>query len=111
LYCVPGEVVEAVSGRDARPTIPAETLARLGLDANVDTGGGVTGGLFESLVTRWTTQPTRGAAGDKDWTDVMLTVQFQFANPALGFAVGQLVDQKVDEMIQAFQDRARTLYE
>ncbi|EAQ90707.1 hypothetical protein CHGG_02642 [Chaetomium globosum CBS 148.51] len=33
-----------------------------------------------------------------------------FSNPALGFAVGQLADEKADEMVEAFEGRARELY-
>jgi len=46
----------------------------------------------------------------EEWTEVALSIEFRLANPALGFAVGQLADEKVDEMVQAFQDRARRLY-
>jgi coenzyme Q-binding protein COQ10 len=127
VYCVPGSVVEAVSGR-AETSIPASTLRALGYDetpSNVDRGAArykeaqdkeMEGGIFESLVTRWTVQAaspavapgTRMAAGE--WTEVTLSVTFQFANPALGFAVGQLADDKVGEMVEAFEGRARQLY-
>ncbi|KAK1760635.1 coenzyme Q-binding protein COQ10, mitochondrial [Echria macrotheca] len=124
VYCVPGSVVEAVSG-SAHTTIPSETLREVGYDDDhlgvgllPQKGGGT--GIFESLVTRWTVTPvpvpgtnstaaTTGKAGGK-WTEVTLSVQFRFANPALGFAVGQLADDKVDEMVQAFEERARRLY-
>lgn len=74
-------------------------------------------GVFESLVTRWTVKAVpagRSRSGSVDetgeWTEVSLSVQFRFANPALGYAVGRLADDKVEEMIQAFEDRARVLY-
>ena len=109
VYCVPGEVVEAVSGA-AMTTIPREALQAAGYVDGADTEGqGKTmDGIFESLITRWTVQPA--AANKQEWTDVTLSVTFQFSNPALGFAVGQMADEKVDEMVKAFEGRARTLY-
>lgn len=120
VYCVPGEVVEAVSG-SADTSIPREVLRSVGYE--VGEGGGRPPrmeGIFESLVTRWTVKPAadpavakRGTEGEgtpASWTEVTLTVTFQFANPALGFAVGQVADEMVDEMVQAFEGRARQLY-
>ena len=43
-------------------------------------------------------------------SEVTLTVKFQFANAMLGHAVGQLAKEKVDEMVQAFENRAGKLY-
>ncbi|KAL2021516.1 hypothetical protein VTK56DRAFT_7149 [Thermocarpiscus australiensis] len=149
VYCVPGEVVEAVSGA-AETSIPRDVLRRVGYDIPEPEGLGVGGGggdgaasrhqkktkttttedgIFESLVTRWTVRPTAaaaaavvggskkdaeedsgGAARGKNWTEVTLSVTFRFANPALGFAVGQVADEMVDEMVKAFEARARELY-
>lgn len=134
VYCVPGSVVEAVSGA-GQTTIPRETLRRVGYeddDEIVGADGRKTtammmkkvgeGGIFESLTTRWTVRPVAaaagrgnglgggGGAGEEEWTEVALSVTFQFANPALGFAVSQLADDKVDEMVAAFEGRARELY-
>lgn len=154
VYCVPGSVVEAVSGADAPgPSIPRDVLRRAGYGdddfSGMDSGlgspmtreGGVAeksategGGIFKSLVTRWTVEPvTRPPGGhaaaaaaraagkqqqqhqglgaeEQGWSEVTLSVTFQFANPALGFAVGQVADGMVDEMVEAFEERARRLY-
>ncbi|KAK3308927.1 dehydrase and lipid transport-domain-containing protein [Chaetomium strumarium] len=115
VYCVPGEVVEAVSGR-AETSISPEVLRRVGYETILQEDGRekLEGGIFESLITRWAVKPATGPGGGKEgreeWTEVMLSVTFQFANPALGFAVGQLADDKVDEMVEAFEGRARKLY-
>ena len=112
----------------ASTTIPRDVLKAVGYE-DADLSRETTmEGVFESLVTRWTVKPvtrppapaptttaipglTTGAAGsDGVWTEVALSVTFQFANPALGFAVGQLADDKVDEMVQAFEQRARETY-
>ncbi|KAL0466784.1 dehydrase and lipid transport domain-containing protein [Neurospora intermedia] len=121
VYCVPDDghgvgIVEAVSG-NAATTIPATVLQQFGYHQSSpsDTSTEKMEGLFESLVTRWTVRsvpapgggsPGGQAAGDK-WTEVALSVRFKFASPALGFAVGQLAGQKVDEMVAAFEERAR----
>jgi coenzyme Q-binding protein COQ10 len=111
-----------VSG-SAETSIPAELLRSVGYsDSDLPGGSGAEGkkmeGIFESLVTRWTVKPTTAAVpsqqggkeGGGEWSEVTLSVTFQFANPALGFAVGQLADDKVDEMVAAFEGRARQLY-
>ncbi|KAK4462905.1 dehydrase and lipid transport-domain-containing protein [Cladorrhinum samala] len=139
VYCVPDRgIVEAVSG-NAETSIPASVLAELGYD-DVDGNKKQTdGGIFERLVTRWEVRPVpppaagqeesgKGLLGsqgrrvqsatkekeqeqdEEEWSDVSLKVTFQFANPALGFAVGHVADMKVDEMIEAFEGRARRLY-
>ncbi|KAL1836619.1 hypothetical protein VTJ49DRAFT_4867 [Mycothermus thermophilus] len=131
VYCVPGSVVEAVSGA-AETTIPWETLRAVGYEPSADQEHALRTmeGIFESLVTRWTVRPVAGPHGGANggvqsgegggggggetatgkWTEVTLSVTFQFKNPALGYAVGQLADEKVDEMVKAFEGRARALY-
>lgn len=129
VYCVPGSVVEAVSGR-AGTSISADTLRSAGYEVDgtttstargeKDQSQEMAGGIFDSLVTRWTVQSATigrmnnnsiaGVGGDGDWTEVTLSVTFAFANPALGFAVGQVADEKVSEMVEAFEGRARELY-
>lgn len=119
VYCVPGSVVEAVSG-SAATSIPADVLRSVGYPPHSPKRGVGEGegekmeGIFESLVTRWTVKPvarpTAAAAGGGEWSEVVLSVTFRFANPALGFAVGQLADEKADEMVEAFEGRARKLY-
>ncbi|KXX83173.1 Coenzyme Q-binding protein COQ10, mitochondrial [Madurella mycetomatis] len=119
VYCVPGEVVEAVSG-DAEPSLDGGVLRRAGYQVDGGAAGRgpktADGGIFKSLVTRWTVKPVAGRANaggggeGGESTEVTLSVTFQFANPALGFAVGQVADDKVDEMVEAFEERARRLY-
>lgn len=114
LYCVPDEIVEAVSGR-AETTIPEETLRKFGLDLNgahaddVRSAGSV-GGVFDSLVTRWALHPVTVAGANDSSTKVTLSIRFRFANPAYSLAVGRAGDNMVDVMIEAFERRARQLY-
>ncbi|XDG02053.1 hypothetical protein ABKA04_001668 [Annulohypoxylon sp. FPYF3050] len=114
LFCIPSlGIVEAISG-DARTTLSPSELQKHGL---VDTGpdptsnsrsgngnGGGDGGVFKSLVTRWTVTPA-GAEGE--WSDVRLSIRYQFANP-LYMAVSSAVADKVAPiMVEAFVERAR----
>ncbi|KAJ4306291.1 Coenzyme Q-binding protein coq10, mitochondrial [Collariella sp. IMI 366227] len=115
IYCIPGCVVEAISGQ-ADTSIPSSLLQAAGYHINETTTTTTTtrkhemeGGIFESLSTRWEVKPVTGKDG-REWTEVTLSVRFQFANPALGFAVGQLADEKAGEMVEAFEGRARELY-
>ncbi|KAK4211651.1 dehydrase and lipid transport-domain-containing protein [Rhypophila decipiens] len=124
VYCVPpGKasaedgagvgIVEAVSGK-AATTLSPEVLEPLGYDeAKLRQNAAmpfVESGLFESLVTRWTVRPLNTAGATEQTSEVTLTVKFQFVNAMLGHAVGQLAKEKANEMIQAFETRARQLY-
>ncbi|KAK0651603.1 dehydrase and lipid transport-domain-containing protein, partial [Cercophora newfieldiana] len=116
VYCIPGSIIEAVSGA-ASTTIPAASLAEVGYDVSAigsNKSSGTDGaGIFQSLVTRWTVRAAdapKGQSAGQEWAEVELSIQFRFANPALGFAVGQLADEKVVEMVQAFEERAKRLY-
>lgn len=101
-----GGVVEAVSGA-ATTTIPVPTLLAWGYPApsSLPPSTGAGGGIFESLVTRWTVSPAPGR--DDGWSEVTLTIRYRFANAALGVAVGQVAGGMVEEMVGAFEGRAR----
>jgi coenzyme Q-binding protein COQ10 len=121
LYCVPDEVVEAVSGR-ADTTIPEATLRKYGLGpqgAHAYVGGDGKGGdsavgVFDSLVTRWALHPVAAPGSElgsiDSATKVTLSIRFRFTNPAYGLAVGQAADNMVNVMIEAFENRARKIY-
>ncbi|KAI1410951.1 hypothetical protein F5Y13DRAFT_68026 [Hypoxylon sp. FL1857] len=119
LFCVPSlGIVEAISG-DARTEIPAAELRKHGLadpgpgSSSVGGGGGGGDGVFKSLVTRWTVSPVEGATrADRfqhDWSDVRLSIKYQFANP-LYMAVSSAVADKVAPiMVEAFVEQARRI--
>ncbi|KAK4455761.1 dehydrase and lipid transport-domain-containing protein [Podospora aff. communis PSN243] len=120
VYCVPGSIVEAVSG-NAETGVEKDVLRGLGYDVDsAGVGDGVREGveekgIFESLVTRWTVREAKAPAGNgagsgQEWAEVELKVQFRFADPTLGFAVGQVADQMAVRMVEAFEERARRLY-
>ncbi|KAI0120064.1 hypothetical protein GGR51DRAFT_496153 [Nemania sp. FL0031] len=128
VFCVPGTVVEALSGEGARSGIAPEVLARHGLgegttstarggDGEVRGGGGGGGeGVFKTLVTRWTVTPVKpgtAAAADTrtgsttEWSDVDLNIRFQFANPLYGAVSSAVADKVAPVMIEAFVERAK----
>ncbi|KAI0840220.1 hypothetical protein F5Y06DRAFT_263978 [Hypoxylon sp. FL0890] len=115
LFCVPSlGIVEAISG-DARTEIPAAELRKHGLaDPGPGSGGeGGGDGVFKSLVTRWTVRPaedaTRADRFQHDWSDVRLSIKYQFANP-LYMAVSSAVADKVAPiMVEAFVEQAKRI--
>ncbi|KAH8909116.1 hypothetical protein BR93DRAFT_926251 [Coniochaeta sp. PMI_546] len=114
VYCVPGSVVEAVSG-EAGPSTAWEVLRRYGYDEGrggvVDRRAG-DGDLFKTLVTKWTVKPVdEGQTGGRGKrTDVDLRIDYLLANPIHQVAVGGVADQVADKMIRAFESRAEKLY-
>ncbi|KAK0670808.1 dehydrase and lipid transport-domain-containing protein [Cercophora samala] len=117
VYCIPCTTVEAVSG-NATPTIPPHVLQQHGYHDDVTEGGkggkgdkkgggGLEGGVFESLCTKWTVREVGKGTETGTETEVRLTVTFQFANPAVGLAVQGVADEMVGRMIAAFEGRAR----
>ncbi|KAI1199534.1 hypothetical protein F5X97DRAFT_117461 [Nemania serpens] len=132
VFCVPGSVVEALSGEGARSGIPPDVLARHGLrddDDAGDGGGGGDGGpssastaaggsaggegegVFKTLVTRWTVTPVAGSQNQttQQWSDVDLNIRFQFANPLYAAVSSAVADKVAPVMIEAFVERARKL--
>jgi coenzyme Q-binding protein COQ10 len=131
VFCVPGTIVEALSGEGARSGIAPDVLARHGLrdepsSSSVSTSGSTVGyknsgveGVFKNLVTRWTVTPVEPApdrsseatvpqAGcQTEWSDVHLDIRFQFANPLYGAVSSAVADKVAPIMIEAFVERAR----
>ena len=107
MLCIPGSVVEAVSGG---------TVSRGGLPPTTDQASNAANSLFTHLLTRWTIRPSphnalprEGGALVKERTEVNLDIKFQFANPIYA-ALSKAVAPKVaGMMIEAFEERARKL--
>lgn len=117
LFCVPGSVVEALSG-DAVTEISQADLSHHSATLNAPAAANA---IFQSLSTRWTVKPfhykppTGHPQTDKtthparDQTEVHLTLNFQFSNPIYA-ALSKAVAPKVaGMMIEAFEVRARRL--
>ncbi|KAK5630739.1 hypothetical protein RRF57_006454 [Xylaria bambusicola] len=119
VFCVPGSIVEALSGDGARSGIAPDILAKYGLKDDPITapastiGSGHSGeeGVFKTLITRWTVTPnTSGGRGEQtEWSDVNLNIRFQFANPLYGVVSSAVADKIAPIMIEAFVERARKI--
>ncbi|KAI0201305.1 hypothetical protein F4808DRAFT_133676 [Astrocystis sublimbata] len=133
VLCVPGSIVEALSGDGARSGIAPDVLARYGLrDEPPTSAPGETGsshrsgsveeeGVFKTLVTRWTVTPvsrlaaaadgrrTTGVSQQTEWSDIDLNIRFQFANPLYGAVSSAVADKVAPVMIEAFVKRADKL--
>ncbi|KAI1754395.1 hypothetical protein F4782DRAFT_492308 [Xylaria castorea] len=124
VFCVPGSIVEALSGEGARSGIAPDVLAKYGLrdepsSIPAGSGGGGEEGVFKTLVTRWTITPvTPGGRGEDavvrtgrqgDWSDINLNIRFQFANPLYGAVSSAVADKVAPVMIEAFVERAKKL--
>ncbi|KAI1214924.1 dehydrase and lipid transport-domain-containing protein [Annulohypoxylon truncatum] len=126
LFCVPAlGIVEAISG-DARTLIPASELRKYGLvdpgpspspspTSSPGSGEDDDGGVFKSLVTRWTVTPAssgRGGVGEESaagWSDVRLSIRYQFANPLYMAVSAAVADKVAPVMVEAFVERARRI--
>ncbi|KAK7954840.1 Polyketide cyclase/dehydrase and lipid transporter [Apiospora saccharicola] len=119
VFCVPGSIVEAISG-EAGPEIPAAELARLGLrDPGPRAGIGGRGGVFKSLVTRWTVRPLPSNAADATttgapssqikWSEVEISLRYRFSNPLYAAVSSAVADKLAPIMVDAFVKEAERL--
>lgn len=117
LFCIPGSVVEALSG-EAVTNLSRSDLSHHSTTINSST---TTNNIFKSLSTRWVVKPfhskpptiqnhtNMAEEQPQDRTEVHLTIDFQFANPIYA-ALSKAVAPKVAGiMIEAFEVRANSL--
>ena len=131
VYCVPYEVVEAVSGQ-TNTTLDAASITHHGERSTDPTDRTRGEAVLTHLLTRWTLRPfmykpppvgaTHPAGTHKNHdetnpipsrekTDVSLLIEYQFANPVYA-ALSQAAAPKVAEkMIEAFEKRVREVCE
>ncbi|KHN95398.1 cyclase/dehydrase family protein [Metarhizium album ARSEF 1941] len=86
LRCVPGVLVEAVSGNPASVDAKAASA------------------VFKSLVTRWHLTPIRRDPSPA--TEVHLTIEYQFVSPLYAAVSAAVSDKVAGLMIEAFEKRA-----
>ncbi|KAK8101548.1 hypothetical protein PG999_011922 [Apiospora kogelbergensis] len=114
VFCVPGRIVEAISG-EAGPEIPTADMERLGL-RDPGPGAGIRGGggVFKSLVTRWTVRPlppnTDTTSSSKiEWSEVDLSIRYRFSNPLYAAVSSAVADKLAPVMINAFVKEAERM--
>ncbi|GAB1733182.1 hypothetical protein NU195Hw_g3724t1 [Hortaea werneckii] len=132
VYCVPGQVVEAVSG-DAETTLLPEEIPHHGprpTSAEEDASRKDT--VMTSLLTRWTLRPypykpppmsaTHPATTHKNHeetsdlpgqekTEVSLNISYQFANPLYAAMSSAAAPKVAEKMIEAFETRVKMVME
>lgn len=84
LRCVPGSVVEAVSGGDAATE----------------------GAVFRSLLTRWTVSAAVESTASTPVSEAELTIKFEFVNPLYSAVTSAMSDKMAGVMIDAFVQQA-----
>ncbi|KAF1987767.1 hypothetical protein K402DRAFT_445866 [Aulographum hederae CBS 113979] len=128
IYCVPGRVVEAIGGA-TKTRLRDDEIAHHKKSSRRLTSPGTASvpekprdagdqSILTHLSTRWTLRPfpykppVPGEDGTpKDRTEVMLSLEFQFANPVYA-ALSQAAAPKVaGMMIEAFEKRIREVIE
>lgn len=129
VFCVPERSVEAVAGPRGRVVEVGKGRADLahyeGLtkeekeEEEEEEGYYDTGGVFSSLMTRWTLRQLPSTSGregifsqeDKPrmGTEVDLAIDVEFASPAYAALSQAAAPKMADIMIEAFEKRARSL--
>lgn len=132
VFCVPERSVEAVAGPRGRMVEVGKVGGELAhyegftKEEEEEEGEGDydTGGVFSSLMTRWTlrqlpyTSPSPSTSGREGIlaqkgkpvkTEVDLAIELEFANPAYAALSQAAAPKMADIMIEAFEKRARSL--
>jgi len=111
LFCVPGIVVEALSG-SAITSLPKSELTHYASTVNSPAHSNH---IFRFLSTRWTikplnSSPIRSESDEARYlTEVHLSLDFQFANPIYAALSKAVAPRIAGIMIEAFEIRARDL--
>ncbi|KIW01783.1 uncharacterized protein PV09_06955 [Verruconis gallopava] len=103
IYCIPGRIVEAVSGA-TQTTLPRHEIAHHFGPESSFASKEQKHGVLSHLLTRWT---VRQAKQDASSTDVSLAIEFQFSNPIYSAMSGAVADKVASYMIEAFEQRVR----
>lgn len=100
VYCVPGRIVESVSGQ-SKTSLPKEDIKH---HSELVGTVGSSGSLMTHLVSRWTVSDAQNKPGH---THVDLAVEFQFANPIYSALSSAASPKMADIMMRAFEDRVK----
>ena len=99
VFCVPGQLVEAVSG-EGRTLVPQALLPNAYSDVDVAEQGSP-GNVFRSLRTRWEVREKKTGA------EVELNIEAWWSNALLAAMSQQAAPVVADHVVEAFEARAR----
>jgi coenzyme Q-binding protein COQ10 len=132
VYCVPGRVVEAVSGNTLSSLEGSEECAHHSARPACDEDPSQRSTAMAHLRTRWTLMPypykpppvdaidpttyhknveKSGEAKPQDKTQVHLDIEFAFANPMYAALSKAAAPKVAEKMIEAFEKRVRAVME
>jgi len=129
IYCVPGRIVEATSG-EAETALSGDDIRHHNPRPELQSDASRVDTIMRKLTTRWTLRPyhykpppaaavhvdsthknheeTSGVPAQQ-WTEVHLTVNFQFRNPMYSVITSAAAPKVAEKMITAFEDRVRAV--
>lgn len=122
IYCVPGEVVEAVSGA-TETSLSAQRIEHHNPRPAEDQDPSRNATVLTHLMTRWSLKPfpfkpgpTQGSPQEntsphpaRPQTEVNLAIDYAFANPMYGVLSAAAAPKVADKMIQAFETRVKAM--
>ena len=104
VYCIPGGIVEAVSGNRGASSLKREELEKWGYGDSISAQD-TSNDIFEALATRWSLDSLKEGNG----TEVDLRIEIVWKN-ALYAAMAKAASEKVaGVMIHAFEERAKNV--
>ena len=126
IYCVPGSVIEAVSGETETSILSADKIAHHNPrpeDHSQDPARNAQ--VLTHLLTRWTLRPFPFKPGPlsvgqnpqeqsaahpaREQTEVNLAIEYRFANPVYGALSAAAAPKVADKMIAAFETRVKAV--
>ena len=131
VYCVPGRVVEAVSGR-TEASVSGDEIQHHTARPPVDQDPSRQDTVMARLLTRWTLRPFPYKPGpnsaqhpntahknleetnptsSQEMTEVNLAIEFQFSNPLYSALSSAAAPKVAEKMIEAFQNRIKAIVE
>ena len=101
VYCIPENVVEAVSG-NTETTLNRNDISHHNARSIDDQDPSRKNDMVEHLLTRWTLRPVKA-----EETEVDLAIEVQLANPVYAALSQGVVPKVADKMIEAFEKRLK----
>ncbi|KAK3670068.1 Coenzyme Q-binding protein coq10, mitochondrial [Recurvomyces mirabilis] len=132
VYCIPEQVVEAVSGEAETTLDPKDIAHHSPRSQSTSSDASRANSKISSILTRWTLKPypykppplsalhpdtahnnhnETSEIPSQERTEVNLTIDYQFANPMYAALSAAAAPKIADKMIDAFEKRVRSVIE